>query len=186
MANDIDPQNPDLKKLRKLIREVRVAMMTTVAPDGALRSRPMVTQMEKGATAVWMLTSVAAPKVGELRDDQRVNLSFSSPRDKIYVSVSGVASLVRDPERVRELWDRSFKAWFPVGKKDPDLALIRVTIDHAEYWDATAARMTQLAGFVKSPVANAEGSAMEHRKIDAVETAPAAAPLGAPRGGAQG
>ena len=38
-----DGMDPQRKKLRKLTKGFRVAMLTTVTPEGVLRSRPMVT-----------------------------------------------------------------------------------------------------------------------------------------------
>jgi len=60
--------------------------------------------------------------------------------------VSGRASLVKDAARIEEMWSGRLKAWFPDGKKDPDLALLRVQVDRAEYWDSKKAGMVQLAG----------------------------------------
>jgi len=48
-------------------------------------------------------------------------------------------------DKVRELWRGALKEWFPEGKKDPGLALLKVTIDKAEYWDASENRMVDLA-----------------------------------------
>ena len=40
--------------------------------------------------------------------------------------------------------ESSFEAWFPKGKEDPDLNLLRVEISKAEYWDAPGKRMVHL------------------------------------------
>ena len=147
MAKDNDdaprPKDP-VKKLRKLIRDSRVAMLTTVASDGSLRSRPMATPDGDFDGELWFITRYNSPKSDEIQENQRVNVTYASPKNDRYVSVSGTATLVRDPDKVKELWRGALKQWFPEGKKDPDLALLKVTVDRAEYWDANENRMVEL------------------------------------------
>jgi general stress protein 26 len=44
--------------------------------------------------------------------------------------------VVRDPRRARQLWTAGQRAYYPFGPKDPRLAILRVTIERAEYWRA--------------------------------------------------
>jgi general stress protein 26 len=34
-----------------------------------------------------------------------------------------------------------FKAWFPAGEEDPEITVIQVKIDEAQYWEASASRL---------------------------------------------
>src|SRR2546428_10580295 len=143
--NDHTPKgkNP-AKKLRKIIKNTRVAMLTTVASDGSLRSRPMVTPDADFDGALWFFTRYNSPKSEEVQENQKVNVTYASPKNDRYVSVSGTAALVRDADKVKELWRGELKEWFPKGKKDPALALLKVTIEKAEYWDASENRVVDL------------------------------------------
>ena len=154
----------DLKKLRKLIKGARVAMLTTVGPDGTLRSRPMATLKAPFEGDLWFFTRASAPKADEIRDNDKVNVSFSDGDDNRYLSISGTASLVRDTARLEQLWSGRLKNWFPDGKKDPDLALLRVKVDRAEYWDAKTASMVLLAGLVQSSLGG--DPTVENRKSE--------------------
>ena len=140
----------DLKKLRKLVKGARVAMLTTVAPDGTLRSRPMATLKAPFEGDVWFFTRATTSKADEIRDNDHVNVSFADGDDNRYLSISGTASLVRDKDRLEKLWSGRLKNWFPDGRKDPDLALLRVRVDRADYWDAKTAAMVHLGGLVRS------------------------------------
>jgi general stress protein 26 len=173
----------DIKKLRKLIKDIRVAMLTTVAQDGALRSRPMATADVEFDGDLWFFTRASSPKTEELMDDQRVNVSFADGEESRYVSVSGRATLVRDRDKVRELWSPFHKAWFPEGKKDPDLALIKVTVDRAEYWDAPASKMVHLAWLTRAALTGEAATSPAEARRD--ETA-AEEPKPTLPGGAQG
>lgn len=152
----------DIKKLRKMIKDIRVAMMTTVGHEGELRSRPMATGDVEFDGDLWFFTRASSPKTEELMDDQRVNVSYADPKAQRYVSVCGRANLVKDREKIKELWAGFHKDWFPEGKKDPDLALIKVTVDRAEYWNAPARKMVHLAWLARAE----DERAGANRKID--------------------
>jgi general stress protein 26 len=137
-----------IRKLAALIGEIRVAMLTTVTEEGALWSRPITTQRARFDGDLWLITKLQSPKAREVRQHRQVSLSYVQPEENIYVSVSGTAELVLDPKKVEELWDSSYRAWFPGGPSDPDLALIRVSVERAEYWDAPALTWPFVAGFV--------------------------------------
>ena len=158
------------KKLRKLVKGARVAMLTTVGPDGTLRSRPMASLKAPFDGDLWFFTRVATPKTEEIRDNDHVNVSFVDGDDNRYLSVSGRASLVRDAARIEELWSKRLRAWFPEGKKDPDLALLRVKVDRAEYWDSKKAGMVALAGGPGRAAAKPAEPAVDNRKTDAGAT----------------
>jgi general stress protein 26 len=166
----------DIKKLRKLIKDIEVAMLTTVAPDGTLRSRPMASPDYRFEGELWFFTRAGATPADDVRDNQRVNVSFAEPRDGRYVSIAGTAAVVRDTGRVRELWSPRFKEWFPLGKKDPALALLRIGVDQAEYWDGSSGQMQRLGAVAAQAAAP---PAVEHRRVDLTD-------MPEPKGGAQG
>ena len=128
MTNDTD----DVKKLAKLIKGIGVAMMTTRDDDGTLRARPMQTQNREFDGTLWFFTQAGSHKVDEINHEHQVNLSYAEPGDNRYDSGSGTATLVRDRAMIDELWTPVLKAWFPDGKDDPEVALLRVDVSKAE------------------------------------------------------
>lgn len=142
--------NGSVKKLRKLMKDVGIAMLTSAGKDGTLRSRPMMTSQIAAEGDLWFIVKASSLLADEITDNQRVNVSYSNPKGDRYVSVSGTANLVRDPDKLRDLWSGKHKAWFPEGKRDPDLTLLKVTVDGADYWDARSSSMVHLAQFVKA------------------------------------
>ena len=140
------PMDREVRRLRKLIKSARIAMLTTVAGDGRLRSRPMATLKGAFDGDLWFVTRSTAAKTEEIRDNQHVNVAYADAEDDRFASISGLASLVRDTAKIGELWSKRLRAWFPDGKKDPELALIRVRIDRVEVWDPKSGRMVHLEG----------------------------------------
>jgi general stress protein 26 len=155
-----------LQDLREKIRDVRFGMFTTLDPDGKLSSRPMTSQQVDDQGQIWFFTSDVSGFVRHLPEHPRVNVSFSDPEDSLYVSISGNAELTRDRGKIDELWNPLAAAWFDGGKDDPHLALIRLHIDSAEYWDTHSSKMTQLYALAKSALTGkAPRDLGEHRKI---------------------
>lgn len=154
-----------IEHLGELIRGIKVAMMTTVEQDGSLRSRPMWTHDRDFDGELWFFTKEHSPKVDEVEHDHHVSLSYADPSRDRFVSISGRCSLVLDKEKAKELWNPTLKAWFPQGLEDPELALLRVSVEKAEYWDTPNSRMVQLAGFVKAALTGQEYRPGDNEKV---------------------
>jgi general stress protein 26 len=154
-----------IKKLGQLIDKIEIAMLTTAESDGTLRSRPMATQQVEFDGDLWFFVGASSPKAQEIRRDPRVNVSYAKPDDQRYVSISGSGELVRDRQKMQELWSPVYKIWFKDGLDDPDLALLKVRVEQAEYWDAPSSKFVQLAGFVKALATGDDSSLGENEKI---------------------
>jgi general stress protein 26 len=148
MAHHATKKN-DIELLLEKIKDIPIAMMSTVAADGSLNSRPMATQETAKDGDLWFFTYDNAPKVGEVEQDQQVNISYTKSDAHLFVSVSGKAELVKDRKKIKSLWKPLMKAWFPNGEDDPQLALLRVHVDHAEYWDAPSGKTGGLFAALK-------------------------------------
>jgi general stress protein 26 len=152
-----------IEKLRELIEDIDIAMLTTVDEDGSLRSRPMGTQKAEFDGDLWFLTRVDTGKVSEVLRDNRVNVSYAKPDKNRYVSVTGRATLIDDRAKVEEFWDPIYKAFFPEGKDDPRLRLLRIEVDKAEYWESSNLVAT-IVGFAKA-MAGQEADIGENEKL---------------------
>jgi len=155
--------DPQMQKLADLIGEASIAMLTTEEADGSLRSRPLATLQMDSAGKLWFFTAMSSGKVGEIDQHRKVNLSYANLDKQDYVSISGHARLFRDPEKMKELWTPWVEPWFPDGVNDPDLGLLEVTVDDAEYWDAPASRTQRLFGLAKALSTARDGQARRAR-----------------------
>lgn len=160
----------ELQHLARLIRGIKTAMLTTACADGSLRSRPMATLEAEFDGTLWFFTRADAPKVGEVQQEGQVNVSYADADGQRFVSVSGRAALVLDREKIKELWNPVYKAWFPKGLDDPQVALLRVEAEKAEYWDAQSSAMVQLISHVKELVTRQTYQPGENQKVDLSET----------------
>lgn len=131
----MDDRESQLRKLGELLDDIRVGMLTTVAEDGRLASRPLGMHHEDFDGRLWFLTHADSPRLHDIERNPRVNVSCSSHLRNVFVSISGQARLVDDRARLERIWNPAMKAFFPEGKDDPRLRLLCVEVETAEYWD---------------------------------------------------
>lgn len=158
-------RDESIQKLAELIKDIDIAMLTTVEADGSLRSRPMSTQKTEFDGTLWFFIEKGSAKVHEIAHDSHVNLSYSDRQSQTYVSVSGRARISEDRAKIDELWSPVHKAWFPEGKDDPTLTLLAVEVDHAEYWDAPSSLVMNVLGFAKAMATGERYEPGENEKI---------------------
>ena len=138
-----------------LIKDIRFAMFTTRHDsNGHLHSRPMTTQNSSldEDSNLWFFMSRKGDPVADFQAEPMVNVAYADPGSDSYVSVSGTASIVEDIAKKQQLWTKMAEAWFPGGVDDPDLALVRVKIAHANYWDVKESKLVQLYKMAKAAV----------------------------------
>ncbi len=156
-----------LHKIRDLVKDIDFCMLTTLNESGDLHSRPMSVNGEVEFDGdLWFFTYGASHKVHEIEGDHRVNASFAQPKSQTYVSLSGKAELVRDKDKIKELWQPSLKAWFPDGVDTPDIALLKVHVEHAEYWDSPSSGIAHAIGFAKAIITRDKSNVGENEQID--------------------
>jgi len=149
--------------IQELAERIPVAMMTTIDHDQRLTSRPMLA-VEAAGQVVWFLTRAETSKLEELSADPRVNLAFVGPRGE-YASISGCATVSDDRDMLRRTWNPTYRAWFPEGREDPNIVLLRVTVERGDYWETSSSRVQRLAGVIKA-VVTGEAYEIEKQPID--------------------
>lgn len=169
MSNQVEEltdRTSGLKKLAELIKDIDFCMLTTIDESGDLHSRPMSSNGDiDGDGDLWFFTTTTSLKVEETERSPKVNVSFAAPTTQRYVSVTGDAKLVRDKAKMKELWRPQFKAWFPKGLEDPEIALLKVNASKAEYWDSHVSPVSHAIGLVKALVTGERAKVGEHQAI---------------------
>lgn len=130
-----------VKKFRSLVHDVNICMFTTVDDRGQVVSRPMSTVKIDEEGDAWFFTNEFSEKISEVSKDNTVYLIYSHPGKNVYVNVKGTCSVILDKTKINELWNPLLKAWFPGGKEDPRLCLVKVVTEEASYWNSDAGGM---------------------------------------------
>jgi general stress protein 26 len=147
------------KKIGELIKDIRICMMTTAGEEGSFDSRPMATQKTEFDGDIWFLTRNESGKVSEIKDDAHSSLLYSDPSGSKYVVAKGRATVNQDKAKIHELWNPMFRAWFPGGEDDPSVAVLKVTISEAQYWEASSSKIVMGAKYLAAAVTG------DHSKI---------------------
>ncbi|XID91452.1 pyridoxamine 5'-phosphate oxidase family protein [Paenibacillaceae bacterium WGS1546] len=121
-----------IDKVRELIKGIDTAMLTTVSEEG-LVSRPMKTQEVEFDGNLWFLTKKDTGKFHELLRNRQVNVAYAG---KSFVSIRGKAELVENTEKLKEFWNPAYEELLETTYDDPNLVLIKVEAETAEYWDS--------------------------------------------------
>ena len=146
-------KDPRIELLEK-VEEAGIAMLTTAHPDGTLESRPMAVQeVETEPGVLWFITR-ASGDAAQDAEGRPVNVAVQD--DGFWASVAGHGAIVRDDERKREYWNSATEAFFGEGAQpeDPEIVLVRVQAESAEYWDSGAA--STVVELVKAKVTGGE------------------------------
>ncbi len=166
MSAGEEVQNRDeaIAKVAELIKDIRVAMLTTVSSDGSLHSRPMATQNTPFNGEIVFLTSENSGKVDEIKQDAEVNLCYSDAKSS-YVTLSGRAAISNDRALINALYEPSYKAWFPEGPSDPTIRVLRIKIDQAEYWDAPSSAILRKVQVLARAASGGKTTVGEHAHV---------------------
>jgi len=145
-------------------------MLVTQDQQNRLHSRPMAVngemEIEGDKVYIWFFTYASSDKVRDLASHgQQCNLSFSNPSKSSFLSLSGSAQLIRDKSIIQKRWNPALKAWFPNGTDEPDIALLRVSCERAEFWDAPSSLVAHAVSFVKGQVTGQVADPAEHRRV---------------------
>lgn len=156
----------NLQKVRDLVKDIDFCMLTTIDEKGDLHSRPMSSNGDIDSNGdLWFFTAASSHKVSEIEKLPKVNVSFADPANQHYVSITGRAQLVRDRSKIDELWRPEFKMWFPEGKDDPEVALLRISLEKAEYWDSPSSTIGYALSFVSSLVTGKEADYGQNKEF---------------------
>jgi general stress protein 26 len=153
----------NINRVWEVVERVGVCMMTTRFSKG-LRARPLEARPNRDEGVIWFLTDRRAAKDDEIEAFPEICLTFVYLREKVYLSLSGNASVGRDVERAKSLWNEQQQAWWPGGPSDPNVLVIRFRPERAEIWDGPASSAVAACEFAKARVTRRRPNLGEKRK----------------------
>jgi general stress protein 26 len=146
----------ELEKFYQLVYDIDTAMMTTRRVDGHLRSRAMANQKRAAGADLWFVCREGTGKLADLAQDPHINLTYYKDGSREWVSVSGLATISRDRDKVRELYAEDWKLWFADEgdprhgtPEDPRMVLIGIQIHGAEFLEVNKPKPAILYELVK-------------------------------------
>jgi general stress protein 26 len=155
--------NHSTERIWDVIEKAGVCMMTTRF-SGGLRARPLEARADRDRGTIWFLTDRRAAKDDEIEAFPDICLTFIYSKEKVYLSMSGQASVARNTNRARMLWNEKQQAWWPDGPSDPNVLVIKFKPERAEIWDGPASSAVASHEFAKARATGKKPNLGEKRK----------------------
>jgi len=138
-------------KLRELAEAIDICMFcTNLKTDDGASCRPMSTQKVCDEGNIWFFSNADSDKNKEIEQNNNVQLFYSHPGKDSFMIVNGEAEIIFDRDMIDELWSPVLKAWFPGGKDDPNISIVKVKPSSAYYWDTDGNKMINFLKMVAS------------------------------------
>ncbi|MEO5705689.1 MAG: pyridoxamine 5'-phosphate oxidase family protein [Alteraurantiacibacter sp.] len=100
------------------------------APDTAM---PMTAQLDKDADgAIWFFTRKNHP----LAPGGPATATFAAKDNQLFARLDGYLVTETRREKIDQHWSSQIESWFPGGKDDPQVLLLRMDLDQAEIWNS--------------------------------------------------
>lgn len=160
--NGAGQDTTDQQRLLEVIGDIPIAMLTTFTSDGP-RSVPMARQEVDPTAELWFITARDTEHVRSIQADPRVSLTFATSDS--WAAAYGRATVVDDLDKLRELWTTFAEAWLPGGPEDPNATLLRVDLEHGEFWDTPGSKVATLISLAKSKITGETYDA-DHASVD--------------------
>ena len=100
--------------------------------DGSTHSEVLTAQLDEDLVDTLFFF---VGKDNRLIGKNKAMAQFVSKGHDFFACLSGDLSQNNDPAMIDKLWNNQVEAWFPGGKNDPNLALLRLDIGSAELWE---------------------------------------------------
>jgi len=123
----------DATELRKqLWKKMEDGPFVMIGLQGRGHSEPLTVQLDKDQVdRLYFFIG----KDNRMAPGGRAMAQFVSKGQDFFACISGTARVDNDRAMIDKLWSNQVEAWFPGGKTDPNLALLRFDIDDAELWE---------------------------------------------------
>jgi general stress protein 26 len=128
--------------------------MLGVTGDGH-HFQPMTAFVERAANTLWFFTRKDTDLARAVNGGEA---SFIFLDRKLQACIDGRLTLAHDPDRIDRYWNVHVAAWYPDGKEDPMLTLLRLDVTEAAVWIAEGGPLKYVFEVAK---ANASGSTPE-------------------------
>jgi general stress protein 26 len=156
------PDQNDIARVWDILDDHSVGMLTTQF-SGGLRARPLDSRPDRDAGAIFFVTDVRGHKDDEIAAKPDVCFVVTVPSENVYLSITGRATVTRDPAKVREIWKKLDDVWWS-GPDDPNARLLKIEPMTAELWDGPSSKLVAAYEFAKARLTGEKPLLGENRK----------------------
>lgn len=163
MPDQISAKPNDIARVWDILEKNSIGMLTTRF-GGGLRSRPLDARPDRDIGAIFFLTDVRGFKDDEITAHPDVCWIVTVPGDNVYLSITGRASVTKDPERARNIWKSIDSVWWKDGPDDANGRVLTIEPVLAELWDGPSSKLVAAFEFAKAKITGEKPFVGENRK----------------------
>jgi general stress protein 26 len=141
------------EKIKELAEKAETCFFCTNIQSGKpFVTRPMSAQKVDEQGNLWFLSADDSHKNEELSNDASVQLLFQGSKHSDFMSLYGKATISKDKQKIKELWEPLVKVWFTEGVDDPRITVIKVQPTEGYYWDTKHGSIVAFAKMIAGAV----------------------------------
>lgn len=130
----VHPMDGEFSRIVKLIREIEIALLTTVDRDGHFHARPVQTLAIERDRSLWFFTDIRSEKAFELTCDVRLDLGYADPKAEDISPLLAPAECCAMPIKRGSSGLSSNVPTIRTVRRMSTWCLLRVQVERAEYW----------------------------------------------------
>jgi general stress protein 26 len=134
MSANLDREDVE-NRLWREIEKVRYGMLGVVGAGPAQHFQPMTPFLEPETGTIWFFTrndtDLAKASAGE---GAQAMFTIQSKDNELQACIGGRLTQDHDRARIDKYWNAVVSAWYPEGKDDPRLTLMRLDGEDAAVW----------------------------------------------------
>jgi general stress protein 26 len=116
------------------IGKARYGMLGLVGAGAGGHFQPMTAFTEPDASAIWFFARKSSDLAGRLEGGGEAMFIIQAKDQEFQACMGGRLAADHDPARIGRYWNAVVAAWYPEGKDDPDLTLLRLDVRDAQVW----------------------------------------------------
>ena len=160
-----DLYNAEAKeKIKELAESIDFTMFATDLGNKPFHVVPMSTKEVDEMGNIWFLSNRNSTHNKNIEKQDSVHLIYSNKSSFEFLSIYGLATIITDKKRIKELYGSGDDAWFE-GVDDPNITALKIQPKEVYYWDTKNGKVLSLLKMVGGAITGNEPDLGNHGEL---------------------
>lgn len=132
MSRMEDAKNNPLKQFWDMLDIQQSVMLGSPVPHQAMQ--PMAANGSREEGLIWFYTGADTDLAEAARNGGKAQMCVMDHSQSYYAAVIGSLSTHRSEQHIDRYWNAITSAWYPDGKQDPNLTMLKFAPESAAIW----------------------------------------------------
>ena len=151
------------KRLWSELDKARFGMLGLT--DGRSHMQPMTAFCDKERGAIWFFTKRSSDLARQAAQGHYAMFTIMAKDQEFQACIGGDLAPDHDPAKIRAFWNPMVSAWYPEGRDDPDLTLLKLVPVDAQVWVARGGPLRYAFEAVRANLTHTEPRVGESRPL---------------------